>query len=137
MDYFLEGSVSIYIFFFYVILVLLAVIFVYMLYVQYAISKKISISFKFFCVFIKAFNELLVPIIFIPFLNYFLSMLRCVDRDGVSVHFKFEEMICFSGSHIIYTFFAVIGLLWFMILSVILSLTCYEIRINNSFYSAK
>ncbi len=137
VDYLLEGSISIYIFFFYILLVLLAVIFVYMLYVQYATTRKINISFKFFSVFIKAFNELLVPVLFIPFLNYFLSVLRCVNRDGVSIHFKFEEMTCFSGSHIIYTFFAVIGLIWFMILSIILSLTCYEIRINNTFYSAK
>ena len=123
---------NLYLTFFYIGIFVIALAIIIVFYVSYAFSRK-RLSFTWPIITLKYIALLFVTILFLPFLYYFISMLACVpDSTKTPVHALFTDVPCWTQMHILHATFAIIGIILFLIITTVLSLTYFEYRnINN------
>ena len=101
-------------------------------YVSYIFSKK-NVSFNWPILFLKYLATLFITIFYLPFLDYFVSMVACVkNTSGVSVHSYFTNVECWKGMHILHAVFALVMAVFFFFLCSIISLTYYEYKTTSN-----
>jgi hypothetical protein len=121
-------SYDLYVTFFYIGIAILGFAIVNVVYVNYAFSRK-KFSFNWPIMILKYIATLFVTILYLPFLDYFISIVACVkDNYGNTVHSYFSEVTCWSGMHILHAVFAIIGSLIFFCMSIVISLTFFEYK---------
>lgn len=98
------------------------------IYVSYSYSKK-----KFALIWplqaLRALASLFVTILYLPLLDYFFSVLSCVnDRSGKLVHSIFTEIACWQDMYILHAVLAIVISILFLAISLTISITYFECR---------
>jgi hypothetical protein len=97
---------ELYVTFLYIGIAVVAITILTFFYVSYIFSKK-NVSFNWPIVFLKYLATLFITIFYLPFMDYFVSMIACVKNvDEVSVHSYFTNIECWKGMHILHAVFA-------------------------------
>jgi len=121
-------SYDLYVTFFYIGIAILGFSIINIVYVNYAFSRK-KFSFNWPIMILKYIATLFVTILYLPFLDYFISIVACVkDNGGNNVHSYFTEVLCWNGMHILHAVFAILGSLIFFCMSIVISLTFFEYK---------
>lgn len=132
VTYIKDTNYNLYITFFYIGLVVVALVFMMSLYVSYIYNRKKAV-FSWPVVVLKNILLLFTTIFFLPFFEYFITIPACVDdKSGNSVHQYFSEVECWKGGHIIHAVFAIITAINFIVISLTASLTFFEYKNTNN-----
>ena len=133
VPYLAGTSWNLYITFLYVGIAIIAIVIFDALFVNYAFSKR-SFSFTWPLIILRYIAMFFVSIGFLPFLDYFVSVLACVTnrQTGVMVHTYFPEIECWTGSHILHAVFAIFAIILFIAISMVFSLTYFEYRSTSN-----
>jgi len=129
VTYFEKSNWNLYITFFYVGVVIVALAIIDAFYISYSYSRK-KVSFAWPVVLLRNVMLLFTTILFLPFLQYFISVLHCVDYNGIQVHYNFTEIQCWKGIYTLHAIFAILGAIVFIICTLISSLTLFEYKTN-------
>jgi len=132
VTYFKETNWNLYITFFYIGLGLVTLSHIGFLYIVFVLLKK-KASFSWCVLVLRNIMLLFTTILFLPFVEYFVSILACVkDTTGTSVHSYFSQVKCWEGTHIAHGIFAIIGCVLFLPSTLLISLTFYEYKCGKT-----
>jgi len=136
VSYFKKATWSVYIAIFYVGIGLIIFVIADVFYVSYSFAKK-KFSFMWPLGTLRHIVSLFVTILFMPLLDYFVSILGCVhdEHSHKLVHSAFPEIECWSGIHILHGILSIIVSLLFVMISLVVSGTYFECRssmVNDS-----
>jgi len=129
VTYLEKSNWDLYITFFYIGVVVLALAIIDAFYISYSYTRK-KMSFAWPVVLLRNIMLLFSTIFFLPFLQYFLSVLHCVDYNGTKVHYNFTEIQCWTGLYTLHAIFAILGTIVFILCTLISSLTLFEYKTN-------
>jgi len=94
----------------------------------FAIAKKKN-NYPFLVTILKYTYRVLVTILYLPILEYFLSISNCVENfNGDQVHYIFTERECWSGSHLTHAIVGLLMMILFIFPAFAISLTYFERR---------
>jgi len=129
VSYLDDTNWDLYIIFFYIGIVLVAIMVIDALYVSYAFSRK-RYSFTWPIIILRYMGTLFMTVLYLPFLDYFMSVPACVEdkNTGLSVHSYYSEVRCWNGVHILHAIFAIFGSILFVTVTAVLSLTYFEYK---------
>ena len=129
--YFEQTNWNIYTVILYLCIAILAFVVLDIVYVNFAFSRR-KVTFSWPVVVLKNMLLLFTTVLFMPFVQYFISILNCVkNKQGTYVHSYFTEVQCWTGTHILHSIFALVALVVFSAVSLIASLTLFEYK-NDS-----
>jgi len=75
---------------------------------------------------LKLILNLILTILYMPFLDLFISLVICNSNNN---HFVFEEIHCWSGSHAVHSVVALIFFILFYFISILFSFLYFESRL--------
>ncbi len=129
VSYLDDTNWDLYIIFFYIGIVLVAIMVIDALYVSYAFSRK-RYSFTWPIIILRYMGTLFMTVLYLPFLDYFMSVPACVEdkNTGLTVHSYYSEQRCWNGVHILHAIFAIFGSIMFVTVTAVLSLTYFEYK---------
>lgn len=117
---------------FYVGLSIVVLVILDIFYVSYSFSKK-KFAFVWPLHALRSLCSLFVTILFLPLLDYFMSVLGCIyDLNGNYVHHIFTEMVCWQGIYIVHAVLSIIISVVFVVISLTVSITYFECRSTSS-----
>lgn len=98
-------------------------------YVSYAFSHKKG-TFSWPIVALRYTVRLMTSVLFLPFLNYFVSMIACVKdpKTQNTVHSYFTDVQCWTSTHIAHAIVAIITILVFLSICALASLLSFEYK---------
>ena len=101
-------------------------------YVSYSFTKK-KFAFVWPLHALRSICGLFVTILFLPLLDYFVSVLGCINNgEGVLVHSFFTEIRCWTGIHILHAVLSIIVSTIFVLVSLVVSITYFECRSTSN-----
>lgn len=128
VTYFEMTNFNGYVIMFYVCLVIVVLTILDVFYVSYNVTRKKN-AFSWPLYVLRTMLTLFQTVLFIPFFEYFCSMLSCETNDSDKfVHTQFGEEACWSGIHIMHAIIAIIIAITFAIVCLFSALTYYECR---------
>ena len=128
ISYFSNFPWATYLVIFYLGILLVLLVIVDIIYVLYSMARK-----KFAVIWplkaLTSFCSIFVTVMFLPLLKLFVSMISChKNDDGVFVHNYYVEERCWEGLHILHAIMAVVVSIVFIMISLIVTLTFYDIK---------
>lgn len=116
-NYFKNSTWYIYISVFYMGIVLVAFVIACIVYVSASFTQK-KFTFLWPLHALRSICGLFVTVLFLPLLDFFLSVLNCIeDKNGRKVHIFFNDVVCFQGEHLIHSLLDVIVIVAFILIS--------------------
>ena len=131
VTYLKDSSWTAYITVFYVCVFLVIAVILDIFYISYSFTKK-NQAFSWPIYSLRTLLSLMTTILFMPFFDYFMSVLQCETRysdttkTNVSVHKLFPTVVCWSDVHILHAAMAIIISIVFVILSFLVVLIYFE-----------
>ena len=130
-----SGFVS-YLIMLYLVVSIISLIFIAGLYIHINSDKKRNKTWP--ITFLKIFCEILLPILFLPFLEIFLTIFKCKrNLNGSQMHIIYTDTQCYSGSYIAHVIISSLIMILFLFLSFIVAVLYYECRYNSQNFNAK
>jgi len=117
----------VYVSLFYLSIFLVGLTIIDVFYVSYAISKK-KFSYLWPIRALRSVCSLFVTALFLPLTELFFSMMACeMDDNGVMVNTTATDIVCWQGLHILYSASAIIVSSVFLVISIIVAMTYFDI----------
>ena len=117
---------------FYLAILMVALTIVDIFYVSYAISKK-KFSYLWPIEALRNTCGLFVTALFLPLTELFFSMMACeADDNGVMSNTTSIDIKCWEGMHILYSACAIIVSSVFLVISIIVAMTYFDISWDDS-----
>ncbi|EGR30970.1 hypothetical protein IMG5_119850 [Ichthyophthirius multifiliis] len=77
----------------------------------------------------QIFCQIILPILYLPFFDLFLSIMRCKPNDqGQYMHKIFVEVQCYQGNNLLHSFFAGVAALLLFFVTYLATITNFESR---------
>ena len=132
--YFKNSNWEIFISIFYLFFFLICINIGIMIYFNYSLSRNRKITLTLLIYFVKASFTLFSTVLFVPILDYILTIMYCESKNGIYTHIYFSNVICWKTFHILHSFFSIFITIVFISLTFIISLTFFESKasINNA-----
>jgi len=117
-----------YIITFYLTVAVIILVFINIIYVSYAFSKK-RVSAIWPVVILRSITSLVFTLFFLPLTQLLVEMIQCqTDSDGRYVLSNFTTVECFKGAQIIHATVAIVSTALFAIIGLVVSLAYFEVR---------
>ena len=117
---------------FYVTVFIVVFVILDIIYVSYSFAKK-KYAFVWPLNALRFLLSLFISILFLPFFNYFASILNCVyDDDGDYVQIYFPNTLCWSGIYILHAVCSIFLIIIFAFICFSVSITYFERRSTSN-----
>jgi len=115
---------------FYLTVAVIILVFINIIYVSYAFSKK-RVSAIWPVVILRSITSLVFTLFFLPLTQLLVEMIQCQnssDGSGRYVLSNFEDIECFKGTHIIHATVAIVITALFAIVGLVVAFAYFEVR---------
>jgi len=122
---------------FYLTVGVIVLVFINIVYVSYAFSKK-RVSAIWPVVVLRSITSLVFTLLFLPLTQLLVAMFQCqTDEDGKYVLYYYSGVECFKGTHIIHATVATITTVLFSVVGLVVALAYFEVRMMTEDSTAR